>query len=407
MTEQTNQPAGALAGLRILDLTRVLGGPYCTQFLGDHGADIIKVEPPQGDETREWGPPFRGDASSYFTGVNRNKRSVGLDLSRDEGRAVLLRLLDRADVLIENFKPGTLEKWGLGYEETLKPRRPEIVHCRISGFGADGPLGGLPGYDAAVQACAGLMSINGTPETGPVRVGTPLVDLGTGLIAANAILMALFERERSGRGQFLEVTLYDSAISLLHPQAANWFMSGRTPKPIGNAHPNISPYDQFRTATGGIFLAVGNDRQFRRFCEEIGAPDLAEDPRFETNRARLEHRDALSTEITRALAPLDGEALCDRLIRLGVPCGPVRDIPSVMAHPHTLHREMVVEIDDYRGTGVPAKLSRTPGAARTPPPRYGEHGRAVLAEAGFDAEEIESLLAAGILLEERRKPGRA
>ncbi len=406
MTETTDSAAGALAGIRVLDLTRVLGGPYCTQFLGDHGAEIIKIEPPQGDETREWGPPFRGDASSYFVGVNRNKRSVGLDLSRPEGRAVLLRLVDRADVLIENFKPGTLEKWGLGYDETLKPRHPGLVHCRISGFGADGPLGGLPGYDAAVQACAGIMSINGTPETGPVRVGTPLVDLGTGLIAANAILMALIERGRSGLGQFIEVTLYDSAISLLHPQAANWFMSGKTPKPIGNAHPNISPYDQFQTATGGIFLAVGNDRQFRRFCEEVGAPALAEDPRFATNSARVENRDALSAEIERLLAKLDGEALCDRLIRLGVPCGPVRDIPTVMAHPHTRHRDMVVEIGDYRGTGIPAKLSRTPGTARTPPPRYGADGRAVLAEAGFAADEIEALLAEGVLLEERRRPPR-
>ena len=396
-------PQGALAGVRVVDLTRVLGGPYCTQFLGDHGAEIVKVEPPQGDETRDWGPPFRGDASSYFTGVNRNKRSIALDLSRAEGREVLLRLLDGADVLVENFKTGTLEKWGIGYEQTLKERFPRLVHCRITGFGADGPLGGLPGYDAAIQASAGIMSVNGTPQSGPVRVGTPIVDLGTGLVAANAILMALLERERSGLGQFVEATLYDTAISLLHPQAANWFMSGKTPELIGNSHPNVSPYDQFRTATCRVFLAIGNDRQFRRFCEELGAPALAEDARFASNADRIVNRAPLTAEIERLLADHDGEALCDRLLRIGVPCGPVLDVPSVMNHPHTRHRDMVVEIGEYRGTGVPAKFTRTPGAARSAPPAFGEHGREVLAEAGYTADEIEALAAAGVLVEQRRR----
>ncbi len=394
-------PQGALAGVRVVDLTRVLGGPYCTQFLGDHGAEIVKVEPPQGDETRDWGPPFRGDASSYFTGVNRNKRSIALDLSRAEGREVLLRLLDGADVLVENFKTGTLEKWSIGYEQTLKERFPRLVHCRISGFGADGPLGGLPGYDAALQASAGIMSVNGTPQSGPVRVGTPIVDLGTGLVAANAILMALLERERSGLGQFVEATLYDTAISLLHPQAANWFMSGKTPELIGNSHPNVSPYDQFRTATCRVFLAIGNDRQFRRFCEELGAPALAEDARFASNADRIVNRAPLTAEIERLLADHDGEALCDRLLRIGVPCAPVLDVPSVMNHPHTRHRDMVVEIGEYRGTGIPAKFARTPGAARSAPPAFGEHGRAVLAEAGYTADEIEALAAAGVLVEQR------
>ncbi|MFQ5784786.1 MAG: CaiB/BaiF CoA transferase family protein [Alphaproteobacteria bacterium] len=394
---------GALAGIRVVDLTRVLGGPYCTQFLGDHGAEIVKVEPPQGDETRAWGPPFRGDQSSYFTGVNRNKRDIGLDLSRPQGREVLLRLIAGADVLVENFMTGTLEKWGIGYEQTLAARFPRLVHCRISGFGADGPLGGLPGYDAAVQACAGVMSVNGTPQSGPVRVGTPIVDLGAGLIAANAILMALVERERSGRGQFVETTLYDSAISLLHPQAANWFMSGKTPEPIGNSHPNISPYDQFPTATCPVFLAVGNDRQFHRLCEELGEPALADDPRFASNAERIANRPALSGALTRLLAAHDGEALCDRLLRLGVPCGPVLDIPAVMTHAHTRHRDMVVEAGAYRGTGIPAKFSRTPGSVRRVPPTFGEHGRELLAEVGYSADEIEALAAAGVLVEQPRR----
>ncbi len=399
----TGRSQGTLAGVRVIDLTRVLGGPYCTQILGDHGAEIVKVEPPQGDETRHWGPPFRDDKSSYFTGVNRNKRSIGLDLSRPEGREVLLRLLDGADVLIENFKTGTLEKWGVGYEQTLAGRFPRLVHCRVSGFGADGPLGGMPGYDAAVQACAGIMSVNGTPESGPVRVGTPIVDLGTGLIAVHAILMALLERERSGRGQFVETALYDGAISLLHPQAANWFMSGDTPRLIGNSHPNISPYDQFQTATCAIFLAVGNDRQFRRLCDHLDRPELVLDERFTTNGDRVINRDALTVELVRIFADLDGEALCERLLTLGVPSGPVLDIPAVMNHPHTRHREMVVEIGDYRGTGVPAKFSRTPGAVQRPPPGFNEHGREVLIEAGYTVDEIDALADAGVLVEERTR----
>ena len=399
----TTNAGGALDGIRIIDLTRVLGGPFCTQFLGDHGAEIIKIEPPQGDETRDWGPPFRGDASSYFTGVNRNKRSVGLDLSKPEGREVLLRLLADADIMVENYKTGTLEKWGIGYEQVLAERFPRLIHCRISGFGADGPLGGLPGYDAAIQACTGMMSMNGTAESGPIRVGTPVVDIGTGLIAANGILMALHERTRSGLGQFVEASLYDGSISLLHPQAANWFMSGKLPELIGNSHPNICPYDQFPTATCGVFLAIGNDRQFGRLCAELRRPELADDARFASNADRVGNRPTLNAEIETLLADMNGEALCTKLLGLGVPCGPVLDVAQVMNHPHTIHREMVVEMGEYRGTGVPAKLSRTPGSAKSVPPAFGEHGRAVLAEAGYSDGEIDALTASGALVVERRR----
>ena len=396
--------SGALAGFRVIDLTRVLGGPYCTQILGDHGAEIIKVEPPQGDETRDWGPPFSGDYSSYFAGVNRNKRGIALDLSRGQGRDVVMRLLEGADALVENFKTGTLEKWGMGYEQTLAREFPRLIHLRISGFGADGPLGGYPGYDAVVQACAGLISINGSAGAEPVRMGIPMVDLGTGLIAVNGILMAALERERSGSGQFIEVTLYDSAISLLHPQAANFFMSGKTPKLTGDSHPNIAPYDQFSTASCRIFLAVGNDRQFRRLCEELGRPDLAEDPRFLGNAQRTANRAGLTAELESLLADRDGEALCARLLEAGLPAGPVLDVPAVMSHPHTHHRDMVIEMaGGYRGTGIPIKLDRTPGAARRPPPAFGEHGEEILAEAGYSKSEIAALAADGILLTERRR----
>ena len=225
---------GALAGLKVVDLTRVLGGPYCTMILSDHGADVIKVEPPQGDETRDWGPPFdEAHDASYFLGVNRNKRGLALDIGKPAGREVLMRLLQDADVLVENFKPGGMEKWGIGYA-TLEPLFPKLIHCRVSGFGAEGPLGGLPGYDAIVQAMVGLMSINGTSNTGPLRIGTAVVDIATGLYSTIAILMALQERARSGRGQFLDMTLHDCGIALLHPAAANYLLSGKPPVATGN-----------------------------------------------------------------------------------------------------------------------------------------------------------------------------
>jgi formyl-CoA transferase len=395
MTEQS-KGAGALAGIKVVDLTRVLGGPYCTQMLGDHGADIIKVEPPQGDETRTWGPPFKDGTASYFLGVNRNKRGVALDLSKPQGREVLFRLLADADVLIENFKTGTLERWGMGYEEVLKERFPRLIHCRVSGFGADGPLGGFPGYDAVVQGMAGLMSVNGEPDGAPVRVGVPVVDLATGMNACIAILMALIERGRLGKGQFVEATLYDSAVALQHPHLANFFLSGKPPQRTGNAHSNVSPYNQYPTRTKPIFVGIGNDRQFQRFCAEIGRPELVDDPRFRTNGDRVQNRNALTSVLVEALATIDGEDLSTRLLSAGVPCGPVLTVPDVVAHPHTRHREMVVERGDYRGTGTPVKLSRTPGGVRRLPPAFGESTRDVLREAGYSDAEIDALAAAGI-----------
>ena len=393
---------GALAGLKVIDLTRVLGGPYCTMILSDHGAEVIKIEPPQGDEVRDWGPPFQDGASSYFIGVNRNKRSIALDLGRSEGRDVLLRLLDGADVLIENFKPGGMEKWGLGYAHDLAPRFPRLVHCRVSGFGGEGPLGGLPGYDAILQAMTGLMSINGDATTGPMRMGTPVVDLATGLYAAIGILMALHERSQSGHGQYLDMTLHDCGMALLHPQAANYFLNGRRPGSLGNPHPNLAPYEKFRTRTGEIFIAVGNDGQFRKLCDLVGRPEMASDPRFLHNADRLTNRAAMSAEFQDLLAGQDGTALADRLLRAGVPAGPVLAVDEALAAPHTQVRQMVTELDGYRGLGTPIKLSRTPGGTRRAPPRFGVHGAEVLAEHGFSAEEIDALAREGVLCTVRR-----
>jgi crotonobetainyl-CoA:carnitine CoA-transferase CaiB-like acyl-CoA transferase len=397
---------GALDGVKVIDLTRVLGGPFGTQWLGDHGADVIKIEPPQGDDVRAWGPPFdtEAGASSYFLGVNRNKRGAALDLRMPEGRDVLLRLLETADVLIENFKPGGMEKWGLGYEEVLKDRFPRLIHCRISGFGSDGPHGGLPGYDAVVQAQAGLMSVNG-PEGGPAtRLGIPLVDIGTGISAALGIAMALYERSNSGKGQYLDMTLYDTALSMLFPHAANYFLGGKHPQITGNTHSNLSPYDVFPTKTCKVFIAGGNDTQFRKICETIGRPGLADDPRFVDNTARLEHKHALRAEFSPAMAEWDGEELADTLMRAGAPAGAVLETHEVVAHPHTLHRQMTVDIDGFRTLGNPIKMSRTPPeVARRRPPRFGQDTRTVLAEAGYSDAEIETLISGGAAFDKPRK----
>lgn len=365
-------PRGALQGLRIVDLSRVLSGPYCTQILADHGASVLKVEPPTGDETRTWGPPFLDDVASYFQGVNRNKRAMCLDLSQPEGRDRVLELLARADVLVENFKTGTMGQWGLAYEE-IAHRFPRLIYCSISGFGSDGPLGGLPGYDAAVQAMSGIMSVNGEPDSAPTRVGIPIVDLVTGLNATIGITMALHERERSGRGQHVELSLFDCALSILHPHTANFLASGKVPRRTGNAHPNIAPYETVSTRTTPIFLAVGNERQFQRLCEVLGAPQLAEQSKFRTNRDRSTNRVELSKGLAALMRDHDGQELADRLMKAGVPCSSVFDVNMALNHPHTQHRGMLVRIEDYQGIASPIRLARTPATYRQKPPRLDEH----------------------------------
>ena len=393
---------GALAGIKVIDLTRVLGGPYCTMILSDHGADVIKIEPPQGDEVRDWGPPFHEGDASYFIGVNRNKRAIALDLSKPEGKSVLLRLLEGADVLIENFKPGSMEKWGLSYQEHLSERFPGLIHCRVSGFGGDGPLGGLPGYDAILQAMTGLMSINGDATTGPMRLGTAMVDMGTGLYSAIGILMALHERSHSGRGQYLDMTLYDCGMALLHPQAANYFLNGKRPTGTGNPHPNLVPYDKYPTRTCEIFIASGNNGQFRKLCELVGRPEMADDPRFANNGERNINRVALTLALAAAFADQDGKELALRLICAGVPAGPVLPVDEATAAPHTAHREMVTELGWYKGIGTPIKFSRTQGGTRRPPPKFNEHGIEVLMQHGYAEAEIDALRETGVLHLKRR-----
>lgn len=391
-------PRGALAGIRIVDLSRVLAGPLCTQMLADHGAEVIKVEALFGDETRGLGPPFNEDGdAAYYTAVNRGKQALAIDLAHPDGQATLLSLIERADVVVENFIPGTMARWQLDYDTVLRPRFPRLVYCSISGFGGDGPLGGLPGYDAILQAMCGLMSVNGEPASGPTKIGIPIVDHLTAYTALSAILMALLHRHASGRGQRVEATLFDAAMSLLVPHAANWLYSDRTPELLGSAHPNIAPYDRFDCLDGAIFLGILNDRQFRRFCVHLDRPALAEDERFLSNAARLRHRDALRQIIEQALASRRREALCSGLMKLGVPVGPVNTVPEAFAQAHTAHRAMLVERGTYRGIGLAAKLLGTPGIAGAAPPRHGQHSERVLVDAGLEAARIAELKERGVI----------
>lgn len=391
---------GALTGIRVVDLSRVLGGPYATQVLGDHGADVVKVEPPGGDETREWGPPFREDdgkrgPSGYYLNVNRNKRGIALDLRKADGRLALLRLLQDADVLVENFKAGTLEKWDLGFEAVLQPMFPKLIHARVSGFGSEGPYGGFPGYDAVVQTMTGMSSVTGSAASGPVKMGAPVVDLASGLNIVIGILLALRERERTGKGQFVEVALYDVGLTLTHPHSANWLWGHKLPTLTGNAHPNVAPYDLFATATRPIFLGVGNDGQFVKAMAVLGKPELAKDARFANMAGRNTNRAALTAVLAPLFAAEDGVALSRKLLEAGVPAGPLNNIQEAFDDPQTMVREMRIETEGYKGVGSPIKLSGTPPSLRRLPPDFGADTDAVLGEAGFSEADIAAFRKSG------------
>jgi crotonobetainyl-CoA:carnitine CoA-transferase CaiB-like acyl-CoA transferase len=388
---------GALTDLRVVDLSRVLAGPLCGQVLADHGADVTKVEPPAGDETRGWGPPFvRGDHSAYFDGLNRNKRNISVDLRLEEGQQLLRLMLADADVMIENFKAGTLEKWGLS-DQVIAEEFPRLVHCRITGYGTDGPLGGAPGYDAVLQALSGLMSINGEADGEPMRIGIPLVDIMTGLNAVNGILMALHARNETGRGQLVDLALLDNAVSVLHPHAGKWFATGVAPERTGVAHPTICPYETFQCSDGPIFIGAGNDRQFESLAIALNAPWLAEDPRFTTNADRLVNAAWLREALAELILGWQREALATALRLAGVPSGAVNDVGEALNLPQVRHREMVIERDGYRGVGLPVKLSGSPGSVRFGPRKRGADADDVLAELGLTENQVACLRAAGAL----------
>ena len=396
-----HQFQGPLAGLRVVDLTRVYAGPLCTQTLADQGADVIKVEPPIGDETRNWGVHLDEDRSTYFNGLNRNKRSVALDLSCEAGRTALLKLLEGADVLIHNFKLGTLPKWGLGYEDVLSKRFPKLVQCTITGFGSTGPLAGMAGYDVAVQGFVGLASINGEAGSDGTKIGLPLIDHATGLAAVNAILMALLERVQSGKGQHVGVSLYNTGLTMLHPAAAGWMATGKVPRPTGNTEHWVAPYGAYACADGKVFTGAGNDRSFAKLMHVLGAPEAAEDPRFKTNAERVANREALDATITACTQHRSSNEVAMEILNAGLAAGPFLNLEQVFTHPQVEANGMVIQTPDYHGTGLPMTFLRTPGAFHAPPPHFAAHTDEVFAEAGLAAEDIAQLEATGGIIRDR------
>lgn len=374
-----------LTGVRVVDLSRVLAGPFATMILADLGAEVIKVEPPGGDETRGWGPPYIADAmSAYFLTVNRGKRSIIVDLNDDKALKSLKQLIRRADVLVENFKPGTLKRWGLDWE-TLKHDHPALIYASISGFGHSGPEKEKPGYDFVVQAMGGLMTITGAPDGPPLKVGVAVSDLAAGFYTVIGILSALLERSKSGLGQHIDISLLDATVTLLANTALNYLVSGEEPKRYGNAHPNIVPYEAFEAEDGLIVVAVGNDRQFRLFCEVIGRPELAEDPSYVSNRDRVVNRKALIQTISAVLKTKPASEWENILTHAGIPVGRVNTFSDLFSHPRVLAREMVTALEHpVLGTipqlGSALKLSRTPVTLGAPPPLPGEHTGQILAE---------------------------
>lgn len=395
---------GALDDLLILDLSRVLAGPYATQLLGDFGARIVKVEQPgRGDETREWGPPFApGGQSAYFLCANRNKESLTLDLKKAEGRAVLRDLARRADVLVENFKLGTMDALGLGYG-SLRAENPGLIYCAITGYGQDGPYADRPGYDTVIQAQGGLMSITGPTEGEPHKVGVAVVDLAAGLYAATSILAALHHRARTGEGQQVDIALFDVQLSCLANVGSAHLVSGRAPRRYGNAHATIVPYQPFAAADGMLMVAVGNDGQFARLCAALGRPEWAADPRFAANPGRVANRDELVGLLAAIFTTANVAAWEQLLLAAGVPCGPVNDVPAALADPQATARSMVQEVVDSTGdrlrlVGPAPKLSATPPAIRSAPPYLGEHSAALLHELlGYDEGKVAALREAGAI----------
>ncbi len=412
----TSSNAGALAGIQVLDLSRVLAGPWCTQMLADLGADVVKVERPgAGDDTRHWGPPFLKDAqgndtnqASYFTACNRNKRSVTIDMATPEGQALIRQMAAQADIVVENFKVGGLKQYGLDHE-SLRALNPRLIYCSVTGFGQDGPYAERAGYDLMVQAMTGLMSVTGRadsePGGGPLRVGVAVIDLFTGLYASNAILAALHARQQTGEGQHIDMALLDVGMAVLANQAAGFLATGQAPGRMGNSHPSLAPYQDFPTQDGAMLLAIGNDGQFQRFCAAAGQPEWAQDARFATNTLRVQHRAALipaMEAVTRTRSTADWIALLEDK---AVPCGPINTIAQAFDDAQVKARGLRVDLPRSAGDGIaqvstvasPLRLARNPPVLRHAPPALGQHTDEVLAELGLDSARIAALRAAGVV----------
>jgi len=398
-------PIGPLTGLRVLDLTRVLAGPTCTQMLGDLGAEVIKIERPEaGDDTRGFAPPFVPNTkeSAYFVGVNRNKKSVTLDIAKPEGQAIIHKLLEHCDILVENFKVGALAKYGLGYEQLAKTH-PRLIYCSITGFGQTGPYAPRPGYDALIQAMGGVMSLTGEPNGSPQKVGVPVADLFAGLYGCIGILAAVNHRNSTGQGQQIDIGMLDTHVAWLANQGMNYLATGENPVRLGNQHPNIAPYQEFPTKDGYLILAVGNDPTFERFCKAFGQEALLADPRFATNPIRVQNRQLVTDTLTPVMKSKTTAEWIDALEALKIGCGPINTLEQVFADPHVQAREMVVEMAHGSGETVkvianPVKLSATPPSYRSAPPVLGEHTEDVLASVlKMSASDIAALREKGIL----------
>ena len=394
-----------LEGIRVLDLTRALAGPYCTLMLGDYGADVIKIEiPGSGDDTRTWGPPFVGEESAYFLSINRNKRSLTLNFKEVKAREIFLKLAKDADVVVENFTPGVMDRFGLGYD-ALKAINPGIVVCSISGFGQTGPYRSRPAYDQIMQGLSGLMSITGEPDGEPQKVGIAVADIGAGMWAAFAIMTAIHNRshEGEGQGQYIDISMMDAQVAWLTYQAANFFANGTPPKRLGAAHPNLVPYQAFMCQDNKYLnLAVGSERIWERFCEGMEMPEMLQNPDYKTNIERAQHRSTIVPFLQDIFIKQPVAYWVEKLQAVSVPCGPINDLADVFADPQIISRDMVQEIPHptlgtVKQLGLPLKFSRTPGSLDRHPPLLGEHNEEVLKEIGFSAAEIEELKSQAVI----------
>jgi crotonobetainyl-CoA:carnitine CoA-transferase CaiB-like acyl-CoA transferase len=395
-----------LDDLFVVDLSRILSGPICTMMLADMGARVIKIEPPpHGDDSRLWGPPFVGGISSYFHSINRNKKSLGLNLKTQAGREVLWQLLDRADVIVENFKPGVLAKLGFGYD-AVSARYPRLIYCSISGFGQTGPYSSRPGYDLIAQGESGLMDLTGYPGEPPAKIGVSIADIVSGMYAFQGILLALLARQRTNKGQWVDVSLLDSAVSTLAFQALIYLTTGRSPERIGTRHPSITPYECFRVRDGFVNIGVTNQKQWTNFCSVLGVPGLAADPRFETMAQRLSHNKELKQILVPALSGMTRREVLDKLAAVEIPAGPINSVAEILEDPQIGAREMIQELThpEYgpiRLLGIPIKLSETPGIVEGPPPHFGQDNEAVLSMLGYSAQIAEQLARDGVVASRR------